>query len=421
MSKSISKNSVCPTLMWVAALLFFFYQFIARSSFTTVLNEQLMRHFQIDAAGIGVLASCYYWVYTLMQGGVGVVIDKFGPRITATIAALTFVLGIFLFIATSNCYVAGMGQMLIGFGSSFVFILVLKVITEWFPENEVPVKISYSVAIGSLGPVIGGPAVSYLVKHFYWIDVIKVFALFGLFLAAALWLVLRDKGSSACDAAGEKNISIMDSIKMILTSQQFWVLALFSMMQYAPLSALGDLWGVSFIKKAYGADSTVATLINNMLYLGMIVGSPTFAHLALFMNSYKKPMIIGIVFCAICVGLIVFCSQFPIWAAFVLFFFTGFSCGAVLAFPLAIAVFPSSIGATVTSFINMASMVSGVILMPLIGYIIDLSWDGTVENGIKAYSTNDFRIGLTSVFAFSAMGIILSFLIKDKSPKEKRE
>jgi hypothetical protein len=78
-------------------------------------------------------------------------------------------------------------------------------------------------------------------------------------------------------------------------------------------------------------------------------------------------------------------------------------------------------GATISGFINMASMVSGIILMPLIGYIINLSWDGTMENGVRVYSINDFRWGLLSVLVFLVVGVILSLLVKDRSPQQKRD
>ncbi|MDR0677936.1 MAG: MFS transporter [Holosporaceae bacterium] len=419
MAKLDERSRFLPFAMWWAALLFFFYQFIARSSFPTILTEQFMEYFQINAAGMGVLASCYYWAYTFMQVPSGIIIDKVSVRVIATMAVLASSCGIFLFVSTSNYYVASAGQMLFGFGSSFAFILTLKIITIWFPAKEIPIKTSYTMAIGGLGPFIGGPTVSYLVEKISWLSLIRIFAAFGIFLSLVMWFLVKDKKLSSENQ--EKKIALMDSLKTIVTSEQVWVLALFTTMLYAPLSALGDLWGVSFIKKAYGVDSTMAALVNNMLYIGMVVGSPTFAYMAVFWNSYKKPMILGMSLAAICFGAVISFPQLPIQAIFVLFFLTGFACGAMLSYPLAMIMFPHSMGATVSGFINMASMVSGIILMPLIGYIINLSWDGTIENGVRVYSVNDYRLGLVSVFIFLVIGIFLSLMVKDRSPGQKYE
>jgi MFS family permease len=375
-----------------------------------------MKYFQIDAIGMGVLASCYYWVYTFMQVPAGIIIDKIGVKALATAAATACAVGVLIFVATPNCYIAAFGQMLLGFGSSFAFLLALKVITTWFPSDEVPVKTAYTSAIGCSGPIVGGIIVSNLVKEFDWIVIMRVFALFGLLLATLLWMIVRERN------VGQNNqskISIVRTIKTIVSSRQILVLWMFSMMQYAPLSALGDLWGVAFIKEAYGVDVSTATLMNNMLYVGMIVGAPAFAHLAVFWNSYKKPMRLSISIAAASMSIVIFCTQLPLWSAFALFFLTGFSIGATsLSFTLGMGTFSESISATVSGFINMATMMSGVILMPLIGYIINWSWNGAIIDGACVYSINDYRAGLTTVVVFLIIGILFSLMIEDRSPKE---
>jgi MFS family permease len=186
---------------------------------------------------------------------------------------------------------------------------------------------------------------------------------------------------------------------------------------YAPLSSLGDLWGVSFIKVAYGLDSEMAALVNNMLYLGVVLGAPFMAYIATLMCSYKKPMLIGIFCSLITMSLIVYCSAYINTAMlFVLFFLNGVGCSAILTYPLAFPLFPKSIGATVTGFINMMSMVSGIILMPLIGFLIKCVWNGQMQNGVAVYQLSDYVYGLTSVIAFSIFGSIIAFFVKDRSP-----
>ncbi|MDR0632329.1 MAG: MFS transporter [Holosporaceae bacterium] len=409
-------------MMWSIVVVLFVYQFIARSSFPTVLTEQLMQHFSIDTAGMGVLASCYYWVYMFMQVPAGVVIDKISARIVAVVCAATCASGVYIFISTQNCYVAGIGWMILGFGSSFAFLLNLKIIANWFSADQIPIKTSHTIAVGCAGPVVGGPLVSYLVRDRSWVSVMEVFAIFGFFLTILVWVVIRDKEKSSDAVDNQEDVSITRSLKMIVTSRQIWILSLSTMMLYAPLSALGDLWGVLFMKKAYGVDSVVASLANNMLYVGMVIGAPVFAHLAVSMGSYKKPMVAGMVLATLSMGTIVlFCSQLSIEVVFFLFFLTGFSEGAMLAYPLALMMFPRSIGGTVSGFVNMISMLSGVILMPLIGWIVNWSWDGTIENGTKVYSVNDFRLGLLAVLIFLIIGVLLSLLIEDRSPKEKTD
>ncbi|MDR1334040.1 MAG: MFS transporter [Holosporaceae bacterium] len=412
-----NKNPKLAWTMWLTTLSFLFYQFIARSSFPTVLTERLMSHFQLDAAGIGVLVSCYYWVYTLMQIPAGILVDKFSLRKITTIGILMCSFGVLLFIATPNCYIAACGQIMLGFGSSFAFMSALKVVSNYFPAKEIPMKSSLTMAVGCSGPVVGGPAVAFLVEHFEWISLMRCFALFGLLLAAIAMVVMQDEKVEDVQLSQS---SVISSLKTIIFSRQVWVLALYTMAQYAPLSAMGDLWGRSFIQKVCDVDAKIASVISNMIYIGVVVGSPVFAYLAKTMNSYKKPMIIGIIGAAASMAVILACGKLPLTAAFFLFFSLGFSCASALAYPLVLVMFPPSLGASASGFVNMASMVSGIILMPLVGYIVKCFWNGVTENGVSVYSLNDFRLGLLSVLAFLTVGILLSLLVQDRSPQQKR-
>ncbi|MDR0556028.1 MAG: MFS transporter [Holosporaceae bacterium] len=419
MTQTSKKSQTLPFVMWFLAMLLFFYQFIARSSFPTVLTEQFMQYFHLDAVGMGALASCYYWVYTFMQIPAGIIIDKISARAVATVCAACCSGGVLVFIATDNFFVAGLGQMLLGFGSSFTFLLCMKIITTWFSPEQIPMKCSCTIVVGCMGPVVGGPLVSQMVKHFSWQLVLEWFASFGLFLTVVLWLIIRDKESAISKKNEEKKISVVAALKMAAIDKQLWVLSLFTMALYAPLSALGDLWGVSFIKKAYGVDSTVAAFANNMLYIGTVIGSPIWAYFAGRWNSYKKPMTVGIGLALASMGVVIFVPGLPIEVVFALLLQTGLGCGAMLAYSLAMAIFPRNMSATVSGIVNMAAMMSGVILMPLIGCIVNWAWDGTMENGLKVYSVNDFRLGLTTVFLFLLAGLFLMSLVKDRSPKER--
>lgn len=410
------KVSCLGVVIWFALAAFFFYQFIARSSFITVLTNEFMQYFRIDAAGIGLLGSCYYLVYTLMQIPAGIIVDKYSCRSLATMAASLCPIGLYLLIATQNGYVAGIGEMLMGFSASFSFILLIKAATMWFPADKIAMLTAFSISIGCLGPVIGGPIVARIVKSFDWLDVIKTYCVIGIVLAIFIGIVVKDKDNSNKKSSDS---NLFETIKTIASSKQVWVLALLTMTLYAPLSALGDMWGVMFIKTVYGLDSESAALANNMLYLGMVVGSPIIAYAATVCGSYKKPMICGISGAFISICIIVYLSDYiNTFMLFVLLFAVGFFCGAMLTYPLGLAIFPKSIGATVTGFINMASMVSGVILMPAIGGIMQYFWNGEIVNGVKVYTLSNYRMGLTSVVLFLGLGVILSFFVKDKSPNE---
>ena len=424
MNDSTKKSSCLALVIWSTLAAFYFYQFIARSSFITVLSNEFMQYFGIDTTGLGFLGSCYYWIYTLMQIPAGIIVDKYSTKLVATLATLICSFGLFILILTSNSYVAGFGEMLIGFGSAFAFVLAVKAITQWFHAGKVAIMTSLTMSIGCLGPVLGGPGVAYIVRSHNWLDVIRVYCFIGVGLAVLIWFVVKDRKDDSKERVSESfesnpEIGLVESLKLVLCSKQAWVLGLMTMAVYAPLSALGDLWGVMFIKVAYGLSPEMAALANNMLYLGVVIGSPAFAYAATVCGSFKKPMVVGVIGAFLSLFVIVYLSSYvnTFWL-FVLLFATGFSCGSMLAYPLGLALFPKSIGATITGFINMMSMVSGIILLPAVGSTVKYFWNGIIKNGLPVYTLSDFRWGLAWVLAFLGFGIVLSYFIKDRSPNE---
>ena len=50
---------ILPYAMWVFPLSFFTYQFILRL-WPSLMMQQIMQQFQVDATGFGLLASVYY-------------------------------------------------------------------------------------------------------------------------------------------------------------------------------------------------------------------------------------------------------------------------------------------------------------------------------------------------------------------------
>lgn len=404
-------------LMWTSVLLFFIYQFIPRSSFSSVLNEQFMDYFSLDNAGVGGLISCYYIAYTIAQIPVGIIIDKCSLRTVATIASALCAAGVSLFVLTQNCYFASIGQLLTGFCSAFAFILLLKIIATWFPVSKRAMITSITISVGSISPVVFGPAVASLANQFYWKDIMLIFSGIGIFISAFIWFAVMElpqEERTTKSTGGD----LKQMLKKIATSKEAWILALFTMCLYSPLSAVGDMWGVAFLKKAYSIDAATASFGNNMLYIGLIISGPIFAALVSSLNSYRKPMLIAIVIGIAAFSAIVFCDL-TLNAMFAMLFSTGIACGGMLTFAMSSLIFPANMSATVSSFINMASMVSGVILQPLVGKLIQLSWDGTIENGVKIYSTGDYKCSFFSVLVFLVFGLLFGIMMKDKHPNEK--
>ena len=79
---------------------------------------------------------------------------------------------------------------------------------------------------------------------------------------------------------------------MGLETPQAWILAIYGMFMYLPITVIGVVWGVSFIKTTTGVSDTVAASVVSTMFLGAAVGSPVFAYFSDIINYYRlKPVV----------------------------------------------------------------------------------------------------------------------------------
>src|SRR5262245_15715034 len=125
------KNKYLPILMWLIPLSFFGYQFVLRL-WPSLMMNQIMQQFMIDATDFGILASFYYYCYSGFQIPIAILLDKFGARYIVFACAVICGVATFAFSFSDNWYVALFSRFAIGVGSAAGFLGVSKVISQWF-------------------------------------------------------------------------------------------------------------------------------------------------------------------------------------------------------------------------------------------------------------------------------------------------
>ncbi len=133
---------------------FYCYEYLLRVS-PGVMTSHLMSAYNLDAKSYGNLSACYYYIYSPMQLFVGLLMDRFGPRKLLTFACVCCAAGIYLFAATPFLHVAQAGRVLIGLGSAFAFVGVLKLASIWLPANRFALISGIASVLGVVGGIMG--------------------------------------------------------------------------------------------------------------------------------------------------------------------------------------------------------------------------------------------------------------------------
>ena len=66
-----------------------------------------------------------------------------------------------------------------------------------------------------------------------------------------------------------------------------------------------------------------------------------------------------------------------------------------------------------TSVTNMGGFLAGALLQPLVGWIMDRRWDGTMAGGVRLYDSADYRWGLLVVALAAWIGAAATWYVRE--------
>lgn len=407
------KNSSLRTavLMWGIVALFYFYQFFLRV-YPSVLSDEIMHHFGIGAASLGTLVGCYYYIYTALQIPIGLFLDKFGTKLVVIVSILCCTFGSFLFVCSQNYYVSVLGRCLIGLGSASSFCACLKIATSWFAPKHVTLLTTITVSIGSLGPIFGVPLFATLLKTHNWITILYYVSAVGLLLLILTQLILKDS-PLASKPKVDTSIKFWDSCKSVLSNKSLYIMLGYGFCTYAPISAFADMWGVPFLSLQHpGISLTEASILTNAIYVGMIFG-PVLSPVAERFGKLRIMIISSIAMFVFFLWSIVYDDISYTMNYFCIFMVGFFATGQLFVYPIAYNIMPANLSGLISGVVNTAAMLSGSILQPLLGKILDMSWNGYVVDGLPYYDLSCYKAGFYLVSALLAVSIFIPMFIHE--------
>ncbi len=421
-SQATKHSMLLPWFICSLGAVFYCYEYLLRVS-PSVMSQQLMHTYNLSAASFGNLSAIYYYIYVPMQLLVGLLLDRYGPRRLLTAATFCCCVGAYLFAATEILLVAQLGRFLMGFGSAFAFVGVLKLASIWLPPHRFGLIAGIALALGMSGGVLGAVFLTTLVNFLGWRATCFWATVVGLFLAFVIYAVVRDKNEEIVYSSSSEMVQL-HSVKLawpelwrIFKNPQIWINGAFGCLLYMSLSTFAELWEIPFLRQGLHFSSEKAAQGASVLFLGWGIGGPFMGWLSDTLRRRRTLMSIGGVIAAILTGIVIYVPLNATLLMFVLFASGIFASTQVLIFPVSREISPSSLTGTALAITNMITMMGGL-LVPIVGIILDYLWDGTMLNGVRIYSTHDYQIALSLLPVGMLLGAFLSLFLKETYCKQ---
>jgi nitrate/nitrite transporter NarK len=408
-------------LVWglgAALYLIAFYQRVAPA----VLVQELTREFSLTGAGLGNLSAFYFYSYVAMQIPTGLIADRWGPRKLLTAGAVLTALGTLVFALAPSAAVANAGRLAIGAAAGVAFVAMLKLASHWMPARQFALASGVALFVGVMGATLAGAPLRLAVDAMGWRNVMIASAVVTAGVAVAIWLVARDDPSERGfdsyfphASAGAKAGSVWADLKAVLAYRNTLLLFFIPGAFSGIVLMFAGLWGVPFLATHYGYTTAEAALLASLTLVAWSVGSIAYGPISERLGGRKLPYIAGLL------------GTMALWAALVwvpgwsrpmlavLLASLGLVGGAfILVFPFAKESVPARLAGTVSGIANMGVMLGGLVMQPLVGWVLDRNWTGALTSGgARLYDLAAYRSAFSLLFAWGALALVLLAFTRD--------
>ncbi|OGV27810.1 MAG: MFS transporter [Legionellales bacterium RIFCSPHIGHO2_12_FULL_37_14] len=413
MKRSKENNLTFAWLVFGLAAAFYFSDYLARVA-PSVMHKVLQRDFGINEAGFGLLTASFYIPYIFMQIPVGLTVDRFSIRHLLTLMAIITGIGCCIFGVAHNLFGAAIGRMLIGFSAAFAFVSALRLATAWFPPAMLGLLAGLTQALGMLGAAAGEVPVSFMVSSIGWRQTSFVMAIFFVLLALLLYRFIYDTPEGKkYKFHKEGSISIIESLKRVLTHKQTWLNALYAGFIYAPTAVIGESIGPAFLQYGRGLSAHAAAFATGLIFIGWGIGGPLTGYISDKMGRRKPVMLASAILGIILTIVLVYFPKLSTLQTYIVLFVYGLTnTGVAISYAVSTELHNRSVVGTALALTNMISIFIGALMQPVVGFFIDLM-AGEKAYHVEVLSLADFQSGLKLLPACSIIAFALILMVKE--------
>jgi MFS family permease len=329
------KMSLLGFCIWLLASIFFLYEYFLRT-FTGTIADQVMQDFALSVDTFAWVTSAYYFSYGIMQIPVGMLLDKFGVRKILIFGTCVCAFSSIFFAHSGNFTFAFVSRLIMGFGSSFAFITLLIIVSNWFPRKLNGFLSGVSLCIGTLGPVFaGGPMIELLsALNLNWQHLMDIIGIFGLILALIMFFVIKNnnRNGESVTIYLKKEQSFLYYLKTLVRNSQVWFIAIYSGITNIPMILIGGAWGIPYMM-SLGFNNAEAASAISLIWIGYAIGALIFGGVSDKIERRRPIIVFSTITNIVLVLALIMLPEQPIYFYSFIFFLIGLgSSGKIVAF-----------------------------------------------------------------------------------------
>jgi predicted MFS family arabinose efflux permease len=241
------------------------------------ITASFMADFSTDAAGVAMLASSYFWGYTLMQIPAGLLVDRYGVKRVVLFSMAASSLGSAAFALAPNLLDVFAARLVVACGDALVFTALLKLVALSFKDERFGIMSGISQVSGYVGGVMATTPLAAAVSGFGWRACFVFIACVGVANLAFASLVLKPDPAAH---SGKTLRGVLDASGKSLSHVANWGCAMSFASHFAVVTTLSGVWGIPMVAHLFSISPSAASTPLLTFMVGNALGSIFLGHMA---------------------------------------------------------------------------------------------------------------------------------------------
>lgn len=365
-----------------------------------VIAPDLVADLKLDPSELGLLTSTYFIAFASSQLPLGVLLDRFGPRLVESFLLLFAGTGAAIFAMADSLAGVIIGRAFIGFGVSACLMAAFKSYVLWFPASILSRINGFQMAAGGLGALAATTPVEWGLQFTDWRGLFWILALLSFAVSLAVfWMVPEQEAQKT----PEKLRSQITGVVQVFKNPAFWRIAPLTTLSQAGYIALQGLWVGPWLKDVVHLPRPEIATLLSWSALAMITGFISLGFLTETLAKRGVPVLTtAVVGMGLFIGVQAMISfAIPIPAPLLLILFGFFGTSGILSYTALTLAFPKELSGRVTTSINMLVFVAAFGVQWAIGIIINL-WEVTPSGN---YDPAGYQAGFLAILGCQLLAL----------------
>jgi sugar phosphate permease len=402
-------NSRRSWIVFVGAVFVYLIGVTQRTTFG-VASVDATERFDVTAVAISSVAVVQIIVYAALQIPVGVLADRFGPRLLLAAGAVLVAAGQTLLAFAPGFELALVARILVGAGDAATFISVARLLPNWFEGRILPQLLQWVGMVGQFGQILSAVPFALLLHGLGWTPTFLIAAATSL-VAALVAATLVRSGSPPLSTGPIPTDTVLRRLRASIarpgTQLGFWAHLLGGT---AP-NLMAVLWGYPFLTAGLGFDVGEAAGVMSLMVAGAVLSAPLIGWFVASRPLRRSDLVLGIALLVygVWAAVLLWPGTPPLWLVAVLFVSIGIGGpGSLIGMDIARSFNPTHAIGSVSGLVNVGGFLGAFVGMFLIGVVLDVVDAARVDAGGASdlYALDSFRLAFLVVFVIAAIGAV---------------